>query len=152
MKEKSLGCSILLLVLLIAVMAASCVEGIDTDPKNLIGRWQMVKVIHQGKAISKPNIPDYQHEMEVEFLKNGEIEGMLPTEEFDGDYEISGEDSISITRWKSSKAGVTNWGGYFYDNIQLVKTFSLKKKGLTFKYNELYLNYSDGQLIFDRTK
>lgn len=125
---------------------------VDIDPKNLLGRWQMVKVIRQGKTSSKPNSSDWLHEVEIEFLENGEIVGTLPTEDFTGGYTISDRDSIAITCWKSSKKGIPAWGEYFFYNVHLITTFSMKKKGLSFNYNELYLNYNDGELIFDRIK
>jgi hypothetical protein len=150
MKNKIPNYSIFASALLLAFVSIGCMDGIDTDPKNLIGRWQMSKVIHQGNAISKPDLPAYYNEVEIEFLTQGAVKGALPTEEFSGDYKVPGEDSISVTCWKSSKKGIPEWGEYFFYHINLVTTFSLKKSGLDFKYKELYLNYSDGQLIFKR--
>jgi hypothetical protein len=150
MENKTSTRSICVWVILFAFVTIGCTDGIDTDPKNLIGRWQMLKVIHQGKTISKPDLPNYQNEMEIEFLANGVVAGTLPTEDFTGDYKTFGEDSISVTCWKSSKAGVTEWGGYFFYNINVVTRFSLKKRGLDFKYKELNLKYDDGQMVFKK--
>nr|WP_295929248.1 hypothetical protein [uncultured Dyadobacter sp.] len=131
---------------------SGCVESVDTDPKNLIGRWQMVKVVHQGKAIVKPDQPDYYNEVEMEFLENGTVEGTLPLDVFSGSYKVSGEDSITIEGRQLSKIGIPEWGDYFYENMRIITTFSLKKRGLNLKYNELNLNYSGGKLIFERVK
>jgi len=151
MKDQSIG-RVTVLMIALAVVTVSCMDDVNTDPKNLLGRWQMIKVIHQGKTSSKPNSSDWLHEVEIEFLENGEIVGTLPTEDFTGDYKISDGDSIAITRWKSSKKGIPAWGEYFFYNVHLVTTFSMRKKGLSFNYNELSFNYNDGELIFNRVK
>ncbi|SEJ82720.1 hypothetical protein SAMN05216327_12238 [Dyadobacter sp. SG02] len=152
MKNQSLCWPVLIVVLLFAIAAVSCVGDIDTDPKNLIGRWQMVKVVHQGKSISKPKPRQFESEVEMEFLKDRSIEGTLPTDVFSGSYEITDGDSIKIEGWQFSKKGIPEWGEYFYRSFRLVTTFALKKKGLNFNYNELHLIYDEGELIFDRVK
>lgn len=151
---KKLGChySVYVCVLLLALCAVGCVDGVDTDPKNLIGRWQMIKVNHQGKAISKPNSSNWLYEVEVELMKDGAIEGTLSYDTFTGDYVTADADSIKFNCWAYTKRGDSDWGYFFYGNIRSVNTFSLRKKGLNFKYNELCLNYGDGELIFDRVK
>ena len=126
---------------LFAFATVSCVNDIDTDPKNLIGRWQMVKVIDQGKAVSKPNSSQWTYEVELEFMKDGKIEGTLSYDIFSGDYSTTDTDSIKFNCWTYTKRGDSDWGYYFYHNIRSVDKFLLRKKGLNFKYNELCLNY-----------
>lgn len=138
-------------ILLFAFAAICCTDGIDTDPKNLIGRWRMEKVIHQGKTISKPDPPKWHSEVEMEFLEDGTIEGTMPTDVFSGSYIIRG-DSIRIDGRQFSKKGISDWGEYFYNSFRLVTTFTVGKKGLSFKYNELNLIYANGKLIFRRVK
>ncbi|SDH33494.1 hypothetical protein SAMN04487996_13354 [Dyadobacter soli] len=152
MKNMKPNYALLTCTLLFAFAAVSCVDSIDTDPKNLIGRWQMVKVIHQGNTILKPDPSHWLYEVEVEFLKDGKIEGTLFYDTFVGDYVTADTDSIKFDYWPYSKRGDSDWGYYFDDNIRSVNTFSLRKKGLNFKYKELYLNYGEGELIFDRVK
>jgi hypothetical protein len=55
MKDQTNNYIIFVLTLLFAFAAYGCVDSVDTDPKNLIGRWQMSKAIHQGKTILKPD-------------------------------------------------------------------------------------------------
>lgn len=152
MKNPKPNYPIVICVLLFSLVAIGCVNDIDTDPKNLIGRWQMVKVIDQGKAVSKPNSSHWTYEVEVEFLKDGKIEGTLSYDTFSGDFATSDTDSIKFNCWAYTKRGDSDWGYYFYDNIRSVNNFLLRKKGLNFKYNELCLNYGDGELIFNRVK
>ncbi|MCF0071763.1 hypothetical protein LZD49_14895 [Dyadobacter sp. CY261] len=152
MKNRTPYCLIIVWVLLFAFAVTGCIESVDTDPKNLIGRWQMVKVVHQGNTFSKPDLSGNDREVEIEFLKNERVEGTIPWESFSGDYKISAEDSISIKCWKSSKMGMPDWGDYFFHNINQVTTFSLKKRKISIKYEELHLNYEDGQLIFNKVK
>jgi len=152
MKKQKINYAIIGCVLLYSFAAISCVNDIDTDPRNLIGRWQMVKVIDQGKTILKPDPPKWYSEVEMEFLENGKIEGTLPTDTFLGEYEINGEDSIKIQGRSLSKVGIPEWGDLFYDSYLLINTFALKRKGLSSRYNELHLNYDTGELIFDRIK
>jgi hypothetical protein len=152
MKKQASNYSIFVCASLLAFVTISCVENVDTDPKNLIGRWQMVKVIHKGETTSKPDHDQWLSEVEIEFLENGEIEGTLPRDTFSGNYKIAEEDSISFYCRSYSKVGETKWGCLFYDNIRFVRTFSLKKKVVNLKYKELYLDYDDGQLIFDRVR
>lgn len=151
---KKLVChySVYVCVLLLALCAVGCVDGIDTDPKNLIGRWQMIKVIHQGEVIPKQSSPNWPYEVEVEFLKEGKVEGTLSYDTFFGDYVATDKDSIKFNLRKYTKRGDSDWGYYFYDNNRSAGTFSLKKSGFCFKYNELYLHYADRELVFDRVK
>jgi hypothetical protein len=79
MKDQTNNYIIFVLTLLFAFAACGCVDSVDTDPKNLIGRWQMSKVIHQGKTILKPDRQKWQSEVEIEFLDDGKIEGHYPT-------------------------------------------------------------------------
>lgn len=85
---------------------SGCMESVDTDPKNLIGRWQMVKVVDQGKTVVKPDQPDYYNEVEMEFCKMELLEGLLPLDVFSGSYKVSGEDSITIEGRQLSKIGI----------------------------------------------
>jgi hypothetical protein len=151
MKKRKSDYIFIACILLFAFTAIRCTDGIDTDPKNLIGRWRMEKVIHQGKTISKPDPPKWHSEVEMEFLKDGTIEGTMPTDVFSGSYVITG-DSIKIDGRQFSKKGIPDWGEYFYNSFRLVTTFSFGNKGLNFKYNELSLIYADGKLIFKRVK
>lgn len=150
MKNRTANYSFLAWILLLAIAASSCVQLVDTDPKKLIGRWRMSIVIHQGKAFSRPTPKPGRSEVEIEFFKNGEIEGTLPNDTFSGDYKIARQDSISIYCSSYSKVGEPEWGMLFYHNIRSAKTYSLRRDALNLKYKELYLNYDDGQLIFDR--
>ena len=152
MNNKKLTYSNLACTLLFALAAISCVDGVDTDPKNLLGRWQMVKVIHQGKTILKPDPYQWRYEVEMEFLKDGTIDGTTSADLFSGSYEIASEDSIKIDGRQFSKVGIPDWGEYFYKNFRLITTFSFRKKGLNLKANELHLNHKYGELIFDRVK
>jgi hypothetical protein len=101
-----------------AFTAIRCTDGIDTDPKNLIGRWRMEKVIHQGRTISKPDPSQWRYEVEVEFLNDGKIEGTLSYDTFTGDYTTSDTDSITFNCWADTKKGDSDWGYFFYKNIR----------------------------------
>jgi hypothetical protein len=147
MKDQTNNYIIFVLTLLFAFAACGCVDSVDTDPKNLIGRWQMSKVIHQGKTILKPDRQKWQSEVEIEFLDDGKIEGTLPNDTFTGDYKTTDDDSIAFNCWADTKRGENDWGYSFYNNIRFVKRFSLRKNGINFKYRELYLNYGNGELI-----
>ncbi len=142
--------SCLFSILFLGVATIGCMEDIDNDPKKLIGRWKMSKVIDKGKVVTRPDRWDYPNEVEIEFLTDGEVMGTLPAEEFTGNYKLPSPDSISISCYKSSKAGINEWGSYLFYNVKSVTTFSLVKSRLSLEHNALYLNYLDGQLIFDR--
>ena len=139
MKNQSVGWVTLLLVLALTTIMVSCMDDVNTDPKNLLGRWQMEKVIDKGKTALKPKIPDYYNQVEIEFLKNGELEGTYPMDIFTGNYRTAGEDSISMECWQWSKIGITDWGRYLDRNVRSIKTFSIEDRGLNLKYNELHL-------------
>jgi hypothetical protein len=105
MKDQTNNYIIFVLTLLFAFAVCGCVESVDTDPKNLIGRWQMSKVIHQGKTILKPDREKWQSGVEIEFLDDGKIERTLPNDTFTGNYKTTEDDSIAFNCWADTKRG-----------------------------------------------
>jgi hypothetical protein len=103
MKDQTNNYIIFVLTLFFAFAACGCIDSVDTDPKNLIGRWQMSKVIHQSKTILKPDRQKWQSEVEIEFLDDGKIEGTLPNDTFTGDYKTTDDDSIAFNCWADTK-------------------------------------------------
>lgn len=149
MKAKYVEYSILMLVLLLAFASVSCMEDVDPDPKNLIGRWRMEKVIEMGKTFLKPDSKRWVHEdVEMEFFKNGEIAGTLSYDRFTGDYRTADVDSIAFNFWPDTKAGDSSWGQLLCDHIKSVNRFTIRRKNFSFDYKELRLLYDNGELIF----
>lgn len=136
---------------LFAFAALGCIKNVDADSRQLVGRWKMSKVTHQGSKILRTDLPGGRYEVEIEFLENGEIEGTTSQRTFSGNYKVN-NDSINIEYWPYTKVGETDWGEIFDDNIRLVTTFFLIRKSVNFKYQTLYLHYVDGEMIFDRIK
>ncbi|PSL19880.1 hypothetical protein CLV60_12552 [Dyadobacter jiangsuensis] len=152
MKCIHLKTSILLLLLQLVFITMSCMDDVDTNPKNLIGRWRMEKVIDKGKTYSKPDSKNWRYkDVEIEFMADGNIEGTLSYDTFTGDYKTV-EDSIAFTYWPSNKVGDSEWAYLLDGVIRSVNRFSLRKNAINLKYKELRLIHQDGELVFDRVK
>jgi hypothetical protein len=151
MKAKYVDYSISMLVLFLAFTSISCMDDIDTDPKNLIGRWRMEKVVENGQTIFKPDSKRWVHkDVEIEFFANGEIAGTLSYDRFTGDYRTTDVDSIAFNFWPDTKAGDSSWGYLLCAHIKAVNTFTIRKKDFSFNYKELKLIYDNGELIFKK--
>ena len=122
-------------------------EMLDTNPESLLGRWEMIKVIQDDSSIVKPKILDQGVEIEflveVEFLPEGKIKGIVYRNPMIGAYEVKNSDSVSIRNYSKIKFSEPVWGDYFTKAIEEVSTYKISS-------DLLYLNYFENQLIFRR--
>lgn len=127
------------------ILVFACKKDVAPDPVQLIGRWQLWKVVDEGNIIDKRTPYLSRYEVEMEFLPDGKMEGTSSSNPVVGSYQVLSRNSITISHALLSKVGESSWGNYFNDGLPATKTYSLKN-------DVLILFFEDNRLIFKKVK